>query len=82
MLLKYIGLAEFVPELPQDRQRLENGDIINVADEAIAEKLLKNARWEKHPNYSPPRRSRRTVAKKIDPILPETTGESEELNAE
>ena len=28
MKLRYIGLAEFEPRLPQDKQRVVNGDIV------------------------------------------------------
>ena len=46
MKLRYVGLAEFVPDLPGDKQRVENGDVVEV-NERLANKLLKTARWEK-----------------------------------
>jgi len=46
MKLRYIGLAEFEPRLPQDRQRVVNGDIVEVRDTRLVRELIRTARWE------------------------------------
>lgn len=44
MELRYIGLSESVPGLGD--QRVENGDVLNVKNERVAQALLRTARWE------------------------------------
>ncbi len=46
MKLRFIGLEEFIPGLPGDKQQVSNGDEIEVRNERLAEELLRTARWE------------------------------------
>jgi len=66
MKLRYIGLAEFEPRLPQDKQRVVNGDIVEVKDKRLVRELIRTARWEEAAPKRP-KRVRKVPFKVVEP---------------
>ena len=66
MKLRYIGLAEFEPRLPQDKQRVINGDIVEVKDKRLMRELIRTARWEEAAPKRP-KRVRKVPFKVVEP---------------